>query len=57
MVEQAELMELFEVDFDRLIMVGHKQGLSYPQLFYCVLHRLEQMVLQCSAEQWLEHGE
>jgi len=56
-IEQAKLMELFEIDFDRLILVGHKQGLSYPQLFYCILHRLEAMILQCSAEEWLKDGE
>jgi len=52
-MDNAALIEMFEVDLDRLILVGHKQGMSYPMIFYAILHRLGGMVLQCSAEQWL----
>lgn len=54
MPDNADLMEMFEKDIDRLILVGHKQGLSYPRILYCMLHRLEELVLQCSTEQWIE---
>lgn len=56
MVDDADAIELFESELDRLTLVGHKQGLSYPRILYCILHRLECMVLQCGAEQWLERG-
>ena len=57
MPDDANTIELFETDLDRLIMVGHKQGLTYPRIFCCILNRLQDMVLQCSTEQWLEHGD
>ena len=53
MPDDADLIELFETDLDRLIMVGHKQGLSYIQIFLCILDRLKDMVGQCPAESWL----
>jgi len=53
MVDDADLIELFETDLDRLIMVGHKQGLSYPQIFCCILDRLKDMIGQCFAEELL----
>ena len=56
-MDNAELIEMFEIDLDRLILVGHKQGMSYPMIFYAILHRLGGMVLQCSAEQWLGQKE
>lgn len=52
-MENPELIELFGVDLDRLILVAHKQGMSYPVIFNSILERLAEMVLQCTAEQWL----
>ena len=57
MADDAEAMELLEQDLERLIMVGRKEDITYPQILYCILHRLSEMVLQCQAEQWLEHKE
>ena len=53
MPDDADLIELFEDGLDRLIMVGHKQGLTYVQIFLCILDRLKDMVGQCPAESWL----
>jgi len=53
MVDNAEIIELFNSEFDRLILVAHKQGMSYPLILSAILERLSEMVLQCSHEQWL----
>ena len=53
MLNNPDLIEMFEVDLDRLILVGHKQGMTYPVIFHAILERLAEMVLQCTAEQWL----
>ena len=57
MPEKAKLMELLEYELDILILKASRAGLSYPRIFYCVLHRLETMLLQCSAESWIEKDE
>ena len=54
MPDDSDIIELFEDALDRLILVGHKQGLSYPMIFCCILQRLQNMVIQCTAEQWLD---
>ena len=56
-MDNPELTKMFEVDLDRIIMVGHKQGITYPRIFYCILHRLEQLVLECLAEEWFKDRE
>jgi len=55
-MDNPELIEMFGLDFDRLILVAHKQGMNYPLIFSAILERLASMVLQCTAEEWLEHG-
>ena len=51
--DNADLIEMFGIDLDRLILVAHKQGMSYPLILSAILERLSEMVLQCSHEQWL----
>ena len=52
-MDNVELIEAFTLDLDRLILVAHKQGMSYPLIFHALLERLAEMIIQCSAEQWL----
>ena len=52
-MENPETIELFTADLDRLILVAHKQGMSYPMILSAILERLSEMVIQCSAEEWL----
>jgi len=54
MPDNADLIEMFQLDLDRLILVAHKQGMSYPLIFHAILERLAEMVIQCQAEQWLK---
>jgi len=56
-MDNPDLIEMFGVDLDRLILVGRKCGLSYPIIFHCILTRLAEMVLQCKHDEWLKHGE
>lgn len=52
-MDKPELIEAFTLDLDRLVLVAHKQGMSYPLIFHTILERLAEMVIQCTAEQWL----
>jgi len=53
-MDNPELVEMFGVDLDRLILVAYKQGMSYPIIFHAILERLAEMVLQCKHEEWLK---
>lgn len=55
MVNNADLISMFEADLDRLIMVARRQGIPYPKIFFSILDRLKDMILQCSTEEWIEH--
>jgi len=48
--EVVRLIEMFETDLDRLIMVGHKEGLNYWQLLDIFLRACVQLHLEASAE-------
>jgi len=52
-MENPELIEMFALDLDRLILVAHKQGMSYPLIFHAILERLAEMIIQCQHEEWL----
>lgn len=55
MVNNADLISMFETDLDRLIMVARRQGIPYPKIFFSILDRLKDMILQCATEEWIEH--
>ena len=52
-MDNADLIEMFALDLDRLILVAKKQGMSYPLIFHAILERLAEMIIQCSHEEWL----
>ena len=56
MADDAEAIELFEVDIDRLITVGHKQGLSYFQILKVFLSRCVQLQMQADMEYYAKGG-
>ena len=53
-MDNVELIDLFNSEFDRFILVAHKQGMSYPMILSTILERLAEMVIQCSHEEWLK---
>ena len=53
-MDNPEVVEMFQVDLDRLILVAHKQGMNYPLIFNAILERLAEMVLQCKHKEWLK---
>jgi hypothetical protein len=57
MPDKPELIELLESEFDIIIYKAKRSGLTYPRILSCILHRLENMVNQCTAEAWLEKGD
>jgi len=54
MPQKAKVMERLEDELDIAISKAKRAGLSYPRILYCILHRLEIMVYQCSAEGWMD---
>ena len=56
MPDNAETIELFEVDIDRLINAGHKQGLNYFQLLKVFLSYCVQLQMQAEMEYFAKGG-
>lgn len=52
----AETIELFELDVDRLINVGHNQGLNYFQLLKVFLSHCVQLQMQAEMEYFAKGG-
>ena len=56
MINNARATELFEVDIDRLISVGRKQGLSYWQILKVFLACCVTLQMQADVEYYLKGG-
>lgn len=56
-MENAETIELFESELDRLIMVGHKQGLNYWEILKICLCRCSSLAMQSEVELYQKSSE
>ena len=54
-MDNPDLIELLESEFDFLINKAHHSGLNYWQILRIILSRLEGLVMQSDAEYLLQH--
>ena len=56
MPDDIDSIELFEIDVDRLVNVGRKQGLNYWQILTVFLARCVSLQMQAEAEYRVKGG-
>ena len=55
-MDDADAIELAEIDVDRLILVCHKQGLNYFQILRIFLNASVKLQIMSSAEYYLNQS-
>jgi len=55
-MDNPELVNLFESEFDFLITKAHRSGLSFWQILKVVLTRIEDLIMQSEVEYYLKGG-